>query len=316
MCMHTNVDEQNRLDHGRFLRTRSMNNNKRDALSAPTRDGRNDRPGRLTPNANLLIQIPAQALRPFVKRFVIVEFPADRKLKLLPDTSFVAEFRFRGLALDGPTNLPGAVISGLWDTTRTRIYMGGSAILLAVFTEIGAIAFLRKPLDTLVNTTTAMENVLYRASELSLVEEQLAAAKDHARRVQIAENFLLEHIHDIKLDPLVSAAVASIEETQATIRIEELARRAGLSQSALERRFRRNVGTSPKQLESVFRLKNAIRLRGSGHDFTSIAHSAGYSDQSHFINNFKRVTGVAPSAFFEQSALCNGAEFLQVAFAT
>src|SRR5262249_103399 len=140
-------------------------------------------------------------------------------------------------------------------------------------------------------------------------------AENHGRRVQIAESFLLGQVRNARLDPIVSAAISCIEETQASIRIEELARRVGLSQSALERRFRRNVGTSPKQLASVFRLKNAIRLRARGHDFTWIAHAAGYSDQSHFINDFKYVTGLAPSAFFQQSALCTGAEFLQVAFA-
>jgi AraC-like DNA-binding protein len=255
-------------------------------------------------------------LRPFVRSFVIVEFPFDRKLKLLPDTSFAAEFRFRGAdALDGGNILPRAAISGLWDAVRTRIYMGGSAILLVRFTEIGAIAFLRPPLDTFFNTTRAMHKVFNHMSELGLLDEQLAEAKNHARRIQMVESFLLRQVHNITLDPIVAASLACIDQSEATIRIDELARRVGLSQSALERRFRRNVGTSPKQFASILRLKNAVRLRARGLDFTSIAHGAGYSDQSHFINDFKRVTGRAPSAFFQESSLCQGAEFLQVAFA-
>jgi AraC-like DNA-binding protein len=302
-------------DMARHVRLEAFNK-RPNVLTAPKLAGRNTRPVGPAPNANVLIQTPTQALRPFVKRFVIAEFPFDRKLKLLPDTSFVAEFRFKGdYALDGRANLPREVISGLWDTARTRIYPGGTSILLAVFTEIGAITFLRYPPDTLLNTTMAMEKVLNRASGLAPLGEQLAAAENHGRRVQIAESFLLERVRNARPDSLVSAAVSCIEETQAGIRIEELARRVGLSQSALERRFRRNVGTSPKHLASVFRLKNAIRLRAAGHDFTSIAHSAGYSDQSHFINDFKRATGLAPSAFFQESTLCKGAEFLQVAFA-
>lgn len=256
-------------------------------------------------------------MRPFVKRFVIVEFPFDRKLKLLPDTNFTTELRFRGeRALDGDRELPRAAISGLWDTARTRIYRGGTGILLAMFTESGASAFLRNPLDAFFNTTTAIEHVLDGAPELDALDEQLAEAKDHARRVQITESFLLARVHNNGLDSLVSAAVARLEATQVSVRIEELARQVGLSQSALERRFRRNVGTSPKQFASIQRLKNAVRLRAVGHDFTSIAHSAGYSDQSHFTNDFKRVTGLAPSAFFQQSSLCRTSASLQVAFAS
>jgi AraC-like DNA-binding protein len=266
-------------------------------------------------NANVIMEMPTAALLPFVKRFVIVEFPFDRKLKLLPTSSFLAEFRFRGEnTLDRGTELPRAMISGLWDTPRTRIYMGGSAILLAMFTEIGAMAFLRNSLDSFFNITTAMEEVLGGPQELNLIDEQLAEAEGHGQQIQIVESFLLEHLHNTRLDPIVSAAVGRMEQTCANIRIEELAQEMGLSQSALERRFRRNVGSSPKRFMSILRLNNAIRLRNRGHDFTSIAYSAGYTDQSHFINEFKRIMGLAPSTFFHQSTICRNAEFLQVAF--
>ena len=266
-------------------------------------------------NANALMYMPTPSLRPFIDRFVIVEFPFDRSLRLMPTTSFLAEFRFRGdCVLDSGAMLPRAVISGLRDTSVTRSYMGGSAILLTKFTEIGARAFLSNSLDTFFNNTLPMEKVLGSSHELGIIDEELTAAKDHIERIQIAEGFLLEHLRKTRLDPIISAAVARIEQNGTTIRIEELARQMGLSQSALERRFRRKVGTSPKRFESILRFKNAIRLGVLGQDFTSIAHSAGYTDQSHFINHFKRATGFAPSIFFRQSAICKTAEFLQVAF--
>src|SRR5262245_1367168 len=112
-------------------------------------------------NANVIMQMPTAALRPFVKRFIVVEFPFDRKLKLLPTSSFMAEFRLRGEnTFDGGTELPSASIFGLRDSPRTRIFMRGSKILLAMFTEIGASAFLRNSLDSFFNTSTAMEDVL------------------------------------------------------------------------------------------------------------------------------------------------------------
>jgi AraC-like DNA-binding protein len=277
----------------------------------------NHRPAKADAKANVLIQMPSELLRPFVKRFVVVEFPFERKLKLLPDTNLVAEFGFKGKqAFDGATNLPRGVISGLWDVARTRTYAGGSAILMVLFTEAGAAAFLPEPLEGLFNKTTALDNLLSCPAEISLIDEQLSAAKNHAQRVQIVEKFLLMRVQNNGADPFVSTAVARIEESQASIRMEELARRVGLSQSALERRFRRNVGASPKQFASILRLKNSIHLRARGHDFTSIAYSAGYSDQSHFTNEFKRVTGIAPSVFFQQSTICRTSALLQVAFAT
>src|SRR5262249_25960998 len=158
--------------------------------------------------------------------------------KFLPTTNFLAEFRITGDAVDGGTQLPRLSISGLRDTaSKQRSYSGGSAILLTLFTENGALAFLRNPLDAFLNTTIPME-LVWPVPEWGLLNEQLAAAKDHPQRIQIAEDFLLQHVQNTKPDPIVSAAVSSIEETSATISIEELALQTGLSQSALERRFR------------------------------------------------------------------------------
>src|SRR5215831_4999640 len=125
-----------------------------DQLGPANSGWRNNSPPRSVAHANVLMQTPTEALRQFVKRFVVVEFPFARKLRLLSDTNLVAEFRFRGEHVsDSNTNLPRVAISGLWDTARTRTYAGGSAILMAMFTEAGASSFLREPLDSLFNTT-------------------------------------------------------------------------------------------------------------------------------------------------------------------
>ena len=281
------------------------------------RISRKNQPAVTGPNAHVFMQTPNLALHPFVERFVIVEFPFDRELKLLPTTNFFAELRIGGEnGLDGQARLPDAVISGLRDKVRSRSYKGGSAIMLIKFTEMGAIAFLRNPLDRFFNRTTSMGKVFEHSTEFGPLDQQLAAAKNHTQRIQIMESFLLEHIRKTRLDPVVSDAIACLEQNGSTIHIEELAREMGLSQSALERRFRRKVGASPKRFASILRIKCAIHLRIQGQDFTSIAHSAGYSDQSHFINDFKRATGFAPSSFFRRSRMCKNAEFLQVAFAS
>lgn len=116
------------------------------------------------------------------------------------------------------------------------------------------------------------------------------------------EDLLLAQAGEARPDPLVAAAVALIERTEARMRIEELARRIGLSQSALERRFRRFVGASPRRFASLVRLQNVLRLHEAGADLTTIAHAAGYSDQPHFIKDFKRFTGLSPGSFFARAA--------------
>ena len=75
----------------------------------------------------------------------------------------------------------------------------------------------------------------------------------------------------------------------------------GLSQSALERRFRGIVGISPKEV----RLRGAAATRSATADercglHCGGAYDAGYFDQAHFIHDFRRATGSAPETFFRQ----------------
>jgi AraC-like DNA-binding protein len=114
------------------------------------------------------------------------------------------------------------------------------------------------------------------------------------------EGFLLARLRVTAPDPLVTAAVAWLGRSVDGGRIDDLTRYIGLSQSALERRFRRIVGIAPKKFASLVRLRRAVRLVESGSSLTAAAHTAGYFDQSHFISDFRRTAGSAPGAFLRQ----------------
>ncbi len=250
----------------------------------------------------ILVQTPCEVLRPFVKRFLVVESTADHRDTHLPDTGLVAAFSFRGACrLDDGAEAPQAAVTGLWDTVRTHAHSRDHAAVIVSFTPTGAAALLPQPLEEFGNATADLDAVLGRRAGLDRLHDQLAGAASHAQRIRLVEDLLLAQAGGARPDPLVAAAVAWIERTQATMRIEELTRRIGLSQSALERRFRRIVGTSPRRFASLVRLQNVIRLRAAGADLTTIAHAAGYSDQPHFIKDFKRFTGLAPGAFFART---------------
>jgi AraC-like DNA-binding protein len=245
---------------------------------------------------------PRAALRPFIKRFLVAEFPASHRDAHLPDTSPVAAFSFRGgCRIDGDRWAPPAAFTGLRETLRTHEHCHEHAVLLVTFTPVGATAFLRPSLEEFSGTTTDLAGVLGRRGELDRLHEQLAGAQNHVRRIELLEDFLLARVRISAPDPLVAAAVAWFEQGTGTKRIDELTRYIGLSQSALERRFRKVVGLSPKKFASLVRLRHAVQLRAGGADFTAVAHGAGYFDQSHFINDFRRATGSAPDAFFRQA---------------
>jgi len=235
---------------------------------------------------------------------MVIENFADRSNTLLPEAAIIAGFRFKGECSQDGSSALCAVVTGLRDRPRRLNHSSGSGTIVAMFTATGAAAMLREPPGELFNATLPFEFQVGR-SQLDVIEEQLAEAPNHNHRAQILERLLLGQLHERTADRVVAAAVSCIRESRGRMRIEDLARRAGLSQSALERRFRREVGASPKKFAGIVRLRNVVRLRQTGASLTEIAYSAGYADQSHFIKDFKRFAGQAPEPFFQsERAFC------------
>jgi len=249
----------------------------------------------------VLVRMPRKALQSVVKRFLIVESTAARQDLHLPDTGLAAAFCFSGeCRLDDGTHAPRAAITGLFDTVRAHRHSEGHAVVIAAFTPTGAAALLRHPLDEFTNATVDLDDVLGRGAALGRLHDQLVTVANHEQRIGLVEDLLLAQAGDRRPDARVAAAIGYIERTKGMLRIDALARQVGLSQSALERRFRRFVGATPRRFASLVRLQSVMRLHAAGADLTTIAHAAGFCDQSHFIKEFRRMTGVSPGSFFSR----------------
>jgi AraC family transcriptional regulator len=82
------------------------------------------------------------------------------------------------------------------------------------------------------------------------------------------------------------------------IHIDELAGAAGLSLFHFAKLFKRSTGSSPHQYVLERRLERAKELlRKTGLSLSEIALQAGFADQSHLTNVFRRFIGVTPSQF-------------------
>lgn len=83
-----------------------------------------------------------------------------------------------------------------------------------------------------------------------------------------------------------------------SLRIEEIAKKAGLSVYQFEQRVHRLFQMSPLQLLHKLRLDEATRLlRETGMSLADIAIDTGWCDQSAFTRHFTRYAGMAPGKF-------------------
>ena len=82
------------------------------------------------------------------------------------------------------------------------------------------------------------------------------------------------------------------------LRVEELARMAGLSTARFERMIKRIFHLTPLQLLTKVRLEAAAQMLASGDlSIAEVAHECGYSDQSAFCRQFKAAVDMTPSGF-------------------
>jgi AraC-like DNA-binding protein len=86
--------------------------------------------------------------------------------------------------------------------------------------------------------------------------------------------------------------------------LEDLARQAGLSRSALAERFRRALGDTPLNHLRTLRMQKAMQLLSdTGQTLEQVARIVGYQDAFGFSKVFKRTTGQSPRQFRERDAL-------------
>jgi AraC-like DNA-binding protein len=123
-----------------------------------------------------------------------------------------------------------------------------------------------------------------------------ASADEH---IAIVEAFLRARLP--APDPRADAVAAIVDHMlaePATARVADVAARFGLSPRALQRRFRHYVGISPKAVLQRSRMHEAVeRVEAGAEDGAGLALDLGYSDQAHFINDFRTLVGRPPTRY-------------------
>ena len=247
------------------------------------------------------IFLPSETLSPFVRRYRILETFDGSVNRVFPDTALVMAFRFNGQVrnvTNGVQNLPPFILSGLRKSVRLFNYSKNSGNILVEFREGGASAFIKEPLNDLFDTTISLDN--FRGYKtLDVIEESLAKAATPVQKINLIEGFLLSKLMNPKPDKVTLLALEKIQLAKGVVQIKKLADSLCTSQDAFEKRFRRNVGISPKQFAYIIRMKSVIKNGLGKQPFTQTALDAGYYDQAHFNKDFKLFTGQCPTEFLK-----------------
>ncbi|MFF4527911.1 helix-turn-helix domain-containing protein [Streptomyces sp. NPDC001407] len=135
---------------------------------------------------------------------------------------------------------------------------------------------------------------------LGQLTERLAECPDWPARFALLDHALAARLRTgPRCDPEVAWAWSELLRTDGRLRIADLAAGTGWSRRHLERRFREQLGPTPKGAAQVLRLQAALRLKQAGMSWTRAATGAGFHDQAHFSHTFGTMTGCTPGRFHD-----------------
>jgi AraC-like DNA-binding protein len=103
----------------------------------------------------------------------------------------------------------------------------------------------------------------------------------------------------------MASVIRHIQENYARpLYIEDLARIAGMSETAFRRKFRASRGVSPSRFIAQVRIREAAHLLAtSALDMGPIAERTGLPNAAYMSRVFKRITGESPAGFRRNSLL-------------
>jgi AraC-like DNA-binding protein len=238
----------------------------------------------------------------------VPSMPGTSRVRILPNTCVdIVLYRSEpscgeGLAaVVAPPHQSYVVGSTLRDFVVRSV--GWRHVIGASLSPEGVLPILRVPAAVLGERVALLADVV-GPTVAAMFEDRVLDARPELAVTMLGDVLLERRRAAPPPDALVQQAVRSVRRTRGRQRIDALATTLNLSPRRLERHFLTHVGMSPKLFSRLVRFDRAaraLRLRGatSWADF-AVAH--GYSDQAHFINEFREFAGVPPAEFERENS--------------
>lgn len=133
-----------------------------------------------------------------------------------------------------------------------------------------------------------------------MLEEQIMSAHTNEQRIQLVSGFLLESVKKTgNQDRAFVQHIKSVVNNNSLLSIPSFAHDCNLSRRQFERKFKDFSGFSPKDFFDIIRFKKVLHgIEQRRKSLAQIAVDAGYYDQSHLTNEFKKLSGYSPKELY------------------
>jgi AraC-like DNA-binding protein len=224
--------------------------------------------------------------REFAAPFTVVIFELGPPLRLRdPDDA------------GGGSRHAAGFVAGISDHATLTEHDGRASGIQVDLTPLGARLLCDAPICELAGRIVAVDDLLPR--EHRRFSERLAEAPDWDARFTLLDQLLQERRASARACPRkIAWALARIEAAGGQLDIGDLARELGHSPKYLIAQFREHIGLAPKLTAQLVRFDRVVHhiRRGGRERWAELAQRFGYFDQAHLVRDFRRFTGLTPTA--------------------
>jgi AraC-like DNA-binding protein len=196
----------------------------------------------------------------------------------------------------------GGRIAGVTRGKFSRLLEGEGGVFAVKFKPGGFYPLVRVPMSTFTDTTVSLREVF--GADGTALDRAVLSEDEDASRITVVENFLRRRRPDPDENVgRIAEIVHAVAGDRKISKVEHLVDRYGMNKRMLQRLFAKYVGVSPKWVIQRYRLHEAAEQLAADPPISqaALASDLGYSDQAHFVRDFKTVVGTSPATYAKKA---------------
>ncbi len=255
------------------------------------------------------IIMPDAVLKRYIRHFWILKFDAnpgeEKAFKMFArkyPRMILQHAHGKSAITSGSESLPMCYLGGLNSMPYDcRISLDATSIVGVSFYPDALNVLFDMDASEIVNQTPELVNFL----PPSFIERVMEAPEEY-RKIKLLENyFVAKLLAATDRNPFLNVAWHIINTRPAEIQLRGLHRMFPYSERHFRSRFQERTGYSPKQFLRIARFERALSLLQTDfrNSLTYVAYECNYTDQSHFIREFREFAGVTPTSYLKTTKI-------------
>ena len=175
-----------------------------------------------------------------------------------------------------------------------------SEMFIIQFKPYGAYPYFKQPINQITNQVIAAEEIF--GKQILDLRQHLFKLDTVEEKFKAAEHWLRSRFSNDKTPPIELLNFITRIQQNPTHRLSKLMSEYSKSQKHLIHQFKKYVGVTPKYYQRIVRFNEILQQlhQSKQIDWAQLAFQLGYTDQSHFIKEFKHFSGFNPEKFLNK----------------